>query len=98
MARVTVLDDVLVALRAGVAVDRVAGRLGLDPGVADVAVDHWRRLGVLVDADPACRGCGTDGPPRDDAGRAVPACAGCPLSRRPASPPGNGVRRRPASP
>ena len=76
------LTDVLNAVRRGVPGERVASRLGIDPGVAELALEHWVRLGIVTpagDLSLGCTGCGDDGP----LGKAErpPACRGCPFSR-----------------
>ena len=73
------LIDVLDAVRRGVPGERVAARLGIDPGVAELALDHWVRLGIVTPAGElslGCSGCGDDGP-----AQRPPACRGCPFSR-----------------
>lgn len=64
------LVDVLQCARDGATTAQIAARLGLAPDLADVMVDHLRRLGVV---DLARAGC-LDGP------EAGPACAACPLA------------------
>lgn len=74
----SVLDAVLAEVRTGARPGAVAVRLGIDPGLAEAALDHWVRLGVVTPASDlalGCSGCGTE----PDATRA-PACRGCPLS------------------
>jgi len=79
---VSVLVDVLREARSGATTERIAARLGIDPGLAEAALDHWVRLGVVArsDATPGAGGaeCGGCTPPP---GRAL-ACAGCVFARR----------------
>jgi hypothetical protein len=77
---VSVLDAVLAAVRTGARPHAAAARLGIDPGLAEAAVDHWVRLGVVTPAEAlelGCSGCGTGE-------RTAPACGGCPFAGGPA--------------
>ncbi|QAY71255.1 hypothetical protein [Xylanimonas protaetiae] len=78
----SVLADVLDAVRRGVPGDHVAAHLGVDPGLADLALDHWVRLGIVTpagDLQLGCTGCsGLAGGARVER---APSCAGCPFSR-----------------
>jgi hypothetical protein len=59
----SVLADVFDAVRRGVPASRVAATLDIDPGLAESALDHWIRLGLVTDAGDlslGCTGCGTD--------------------------------------
>lgn len=74
----SVLDLVLAEVRTGARPGAVAARLGIDPGLAEAALDHWVRLGVVTPASDlalGCSGCGTE-----PAATRAPACRGCPLS------------------
>lgn len=74
----SVLEDVVAQVCAGVRPGLAAARLGIDPGLAEAALDHAVRLGVVTPAaalELGCSGCGT-------VQRAAPACGGCPLARR----------------
>ncbi|MFD1506403.1 hypothetical protein FE374_16585 [Georgenia yuyongxinii] len=66
--------DVLTALRDGASPAAAAARIGRDPALVDVMVDHYRRLGLV--ADPGCSGpcvgAQTETLP--------PGCRGCPLA------------------
>lgn len=76
----SVLDAVLAEVRTGARPHAAAARLGIDPGLAEAAVDHWVRLGVVTPAEAlelGCSGCGTGE-------RAAPACGGCPFAGGPA--------------
>lgn len=85
-----VLDAVLAEVRTGARPGLVAARLGIDPGLAEAALDHWVRLGVVTptaDLGLGCAGCGTD----PQAGPVPAGCRGCPIagaapSRAPARP------------
>jgi hypothetical protein len=73
---VSVLEDVLREVRTGARPALAAARLGIDPGLAEAALDHWVRLGVVTPADAlalGCSGCGT--------GEQPPSCPGCPTAR-----------------
>jgi hypothetical protein len=72
---VSVLEDVLREVRTGARPALAAARLGIDPGLAEAALDHWVRLGVVTPADAlalGCSGCGT--------GEQAPSCPGCPTA------------------
>lgn len=76
----SVLDAVLAEVRTGARPHAAAARLGIDPGLAEAAVDHWVRLGVVTPAEAlelGCTGCGS----RE---RTAPSCAGCPFAGGPA--------------
>lgn len=77
----SVLDAVLAEVRTGARPGAVAVRLGIDPGLAEAALDHWVRLGVVTPASDlalGCSGCGTAVP--DEPAVRAPGCRGCPLS------------------
>lgn len=78
----SVLIDVLDAVKRGVPGERVGAYLGVDPGLADAALDHWVRLGIVTpsgDLQLGCTGCsGLNGGERVEH---APSCAGCPFSR-----------------
>ncbi len=76
----SVLTDVLREARAGATTDRIAANLGIDTGLAEAAVDHWVRLGIVsrssdVLGGDACHGC------EPSPGRSL-ACAGCVFVKR----------------
>jgi hypothetical protein len=79
------LVDVLDAVRCGVPGPRVASYLGIDDGLAEVALDHWVRLGILTRAGDLHLGCSacqsSGGRTVDDRAPQAPPCAGCPFSR-----------------
>ncbi|HEY0188856.1 MAG TPA: hypothetical protein VGC67_15295 [Cellulomonas sp.] len=81
----SVLEDVLREVRTGARPGLAAARLGIDPGLAEAALDHWVRLGVVTPADAlalGCSGCGTTA----DGAAPGPTCAGCPTApRRPSA-------------
>lgn len=80
----SVLEDVLREARSGARPGAVAARLGIDLGLAEAALDHWVRLGVVTPAealDLGCSGCGTASASGSTA--PGPACAGCPTAGRP---------------
>lgn len=69
------LHRVLEAVQAGVPPHRVAAALGIDPGLARLALDHWIGMGVIVDAKELGLACATCPPPE-----AQPIkCKGCPF-------------------
>jgi predicted transcriptional regulator len=75
----SVLTDVLREARGGATTDRIASVLGIDAGLAEAAVDHWVRLGIVARAgDVLDAGCHTCEP---TPGRSL-ACAGCVFARR----------------
>jgi hypothetical protein len=59
---VSVLEDVLREVRTGARPALAAARLGIDPGLAEAALDHWVRLGVVTPADALALGCPTARP------------------------------------
>ena len=75
----SVLTDVLREARGGATTDRIAANLGIDAGLAEAAVDHWVRLGIVTRAgavlDAGCEAC------EPAAARSL-ACAGCVLAKR----------------
>ncbi|ACZ30956.1 hypothetical protein Xcel_1937 [Xylanimonas cellulosilytica DSM 15894] len=76
------LTDVLDAVRSGVPGERVAAHLGVDPGLADLALEHWMRLGIVTlagDLQLGCTGCAS--PSGSERAERGPGCAGCPFSR-----------------
>jgi len=75
MATSSVLAQVLAAVQAGVPQDSLASKLGIDPGLAALAVEHWVRLGVVTDPASLRLGCATCPPP---AARSA-TCKGCPF-------------------
>ncbi|HEY0215005.1 MAG TPA: hypothetical protein VGC57_01285 [Cellulomonas sp.] len=91
----SVLEDVLREVRTGARPGLAAARLGIDPGLAEAALDHWVRLGVVTPAEAlnlGCSGCGTQ--PVEGAAPA-PACAGCPTAPRIPRASAPGQRSRP---
>jgi hypothetical protein len=95
---VSVLEDVLREVRTGARPGLAAARLGIDPGLAEAALDHWVRLGVVTPADAlnlGCSGCGSTTGPDGTPAPAPPACAGCPTAPRAAAPRAGGPRRAP---
>jgi hypothetical protein len=76
------LGDVLDAVRRGVPAQSVAASLGIDSGLADLALDHWVRLDIITPAGNLHLGCGScSGPAGEDQNQRAPGCAGCPFSR-----------------
>jgi hypothetical protein len=71
----TVLDRVLNAVRAGVPSDRLPTALNIDPGLAEMAVDHWVRLGIVTPAGSLALGC-AECPPIS---RRPATCKACPF-------------------
>ncbi|PVU83279.1 hypothetical protein DDP54_10050 [Cellulomonas sp. WB94] len=76
----SVLTDVLREARGGATTDRIAANLGIDAGLAEAAVDHWVRLGIVsrsadVLGATGCHGC------EPTPGRSL-ACAGCVFAKR----------------
>ncbi|MGV8977852.1 MAG: hypothetical protein ACOH17_07395 [Cellulomonas sp.] len=75
----SVLTDVLREARSGATTDRIAANLGIDTGLAEAAVDHWVRLGIMSRSSDvlgdACHGC------EPSPGRSL-ACAGCVFAKR----------------
>ena len=53
----SVLTAVLDAVRRGVPAPHVARHLGIDPGLADLALEHWERVGVITPAGDLRLGC-----------------------------------------
>jgi hypothetical protein len=68
---VSALQAVLGAVRDGVAVDRLGAHLGMDDGLVEMALEHWRDLEVIT---PACSllACQPG---------SAPACRRCPLAQ-----------------
>ena len=54
----SVLTDVLREARAGATTDRIAANLGIDAGLAEAAVDHWVRLGIVSRSGDVLGGAG----------------------------------------
>ncbi|GAB2472862.1 hypothetical protein [Xylanimonas ulmi] len=82
----SVLVRVLDAVRSGVSTDRLGSYLGVDDGLAQAALDHWVRLGLVTPAGDLTLGCSGCGPAQAVVGgrgvtAAGPACGGCPFSR-----------------
>ena len=76
----SMLTDVLREARGGATTDRIAANLGIDAGLAEAAVDHWVRLGIVsrssdVLGGDACHGC------EPSPGLSL-ACAGCVFAKR----------------
>ncbi len=79
----SVLIAVLDAVRRGVPSDDVARHLGVDPGLAQLAVEHWVRTGVITPAGElglACRSCPAPSAAGEPA-KTTRGCPGCPFSR-----------------
>lgn len=74
----SVLTDVLGAVRSGISADRLGPVLGVDAGLAALALEHWVNLGVVTPSTELSLGCTTCG--SDDAPTG-PTCVGCPFSR-----------------
>jgi hypothetical protein len=53
----TLLTDVLTAVRRGVPSDRLGPALGLDDNLAAAALDHWVRLGIVTPSGDLTLGC-----------------------------------------
>jgi len=70
---VSLLDDVLRETATGATPPAVAGRLGLDVSLVEMMLEHAERVGLVL--RPGCSSC--TGVP------VAPACAGCPIARRP---------------
>ena len=74
--------DVLDAVRRGVPGERLGAHLGVDEGLAELALEHWVRLGIVTPAGDLQLGCtacsGLNGGERVEQ---APSCAGCPFSR-----------------
>ena len=76
----SVLRQVFHAIQTGTPVNRVAATLGIDAGLADLAIDHWVKLGLITPAGElglVCPGCapGVSTTPKS------PKCTGCPFAR-----------------
>ncbi|MDR0482081.1 MAG: hypothetical protein LBH13_02815 [Cellulomonadaceae bacterium] len=69
----SVLTDVLNEVKRGVPADHVGQSLGIDQGLAEAAVDHWVRLGIVTpagDLNLGCTACSVfDDAASDDAAR-----------------------------
>ena len=77
----SVLADVLREARAGGTTAHIAARLGLDPGLAEAAIDHWVRLGVVARCGGTPGAAGPCGGCAPAVGSAA-GCAGCVFARR----------------
>ncbi|WP_448061994.1 hypothetical protein [Cellulomonas hominis] len=81
----SVMTDVLREARTGATCERIAATLGIDPGIADAALDHWVRLGVVLRVGEAigtsCGGCAPTATGPGGAAASL-ACAGCVLAPR----------------
>ena len=77
------LGQVLTAVRSGIPTNRLAATLGIDAGLAEMALQHWIQLGVITPAGElslVCNGCA----PTTVAGADNPKsakCVGCPFAR-----------------
>jgi predicted transcriptional regulator len=76
----SVLTDVLREARGGATTDRIAANLGIDAGLAEAAVDHWVRLGIVSRSGDVLGGAGCHGC-EPTPGRSL-ACAGCVFAKR----------------
>lgn len=77
----SVLVDVLDAVRAGVPAPHLGAWLGVDDGLAEAALDHWVRLGFVTPAGELALGCTACGGEPDPARPRAPSCTGCPFGR-----------------
>ncbi|QAY62861.1 hypothetical protein ET495_05935 [Xylanimonas allomyrinae] len=81
----SVLTDVLDAVRRGVPGERLGAYLGVDDGLAELALDHWVRLGIVTPAGDLHLGCtacsGLTGTAGTQPTQRPPGCGGCPFSR-----------------
>ena len=78
----SVLTDVLDAVTRGVPGERVASYLGVDAGLAALALDHWVRLGIVTPSGDLQLGCtACPGLHGGEPVERAPSCAGCPFSR-----------------
>jgi len=74
------LTRVLTALRLGVATDKLATTLGIDQGLADLALDHWVQQGVVTPAGQLGLLCVTCAPGTEPTTKPA-KCVGCPFAR-----------------
>lgn len=85
----SVLTDVLDVARKGATTTHIAAELGIDLGLAEAALDHWVRLGIVTRAGDAtstgCHGCveARDASRASDRARSARplSCAGCVFAR-----------------
>lgn len=74
----TLLDDVLVQARLGAAPGTIARRLGVASGLVDLALDHWREVGMVGSGTASCASC-----PGTGRTTALPlGCIGCVFAGR----------------
>ena len=78
------LGQVLTAVRAGVPTNKLAATLGIDPGLTDMALQHWVNRGVITTAGElalVCNGCAPNTVANNSQQPKSPKCVGCPFAR-----------------
>lgn len=66
----------LTAFRRGATVEQAGRIAGLSRDVAELAAEHYQRLGLIEVREPGAPGCGSC-PGTNPQAEMTPACAGC---------------------